>query len=89
MQEQVLFSDYFLLCSGTSNRQLKAMITGLRDEAKQVAGEIAQNVEGNPDDGWMCLDFGHIVVHVFDPRSREYYNLEELWQDARVVVKIA
>ena len=89
MQEQILFADYFLLCNGESSRQLKALISGMREEAKAEAQEIALNVEGNPEDGWMCVDFGHVVVHCFDPMAREYYNLEELWQDARVVVKIA
>lgn len=89
MQDQVLFADYFLLCNGESNRQIQAMVNGLRNEAKQEAKEVAQSIEGHADDGWMCIDFGHVVVHVFSPESREYYNLEELWQDARIVVRIA
>ncbi len=89
MQEQILFADYFLLCNGESSRQLNALASGLRQEAKEKADEIAQRVEGDPEDGWLCVDFGPVVVHIFDPKSREYYNLEELWQDARTVVKIA
>lgn len=89
MQEQVLFADYFLMCNGESNRQIRALINGIREDAKQQGGEVVQNVEGHDEDGWMCIDFGHVVVHVFDPSSREYYNLEELWQDARVVMRIA
>jgi ribosome-associated protein len=88
MQEQVIFSDYFLLCNGQSNRQIKALVNGMLEEAKQKAREIALSVEGNEDDGWMLIDFGAVVVHIFDPEKREYYDLEELWQDARVVLRM-
>ena len=89
MQDQVLFADYFLLCNGESNRQIRALVNGISDEAKQEAKERPVHIEGNPDDGWMCVDYGHTVVHVFAPDSREFYNLEELWQEARVVMRIA
>ena len=89
MQDQVIFSDYFLLCNGESNRQIQAIIGGIRDEAKAEAQQIPLGIEGHSEDGWMCIDYGDVVVHVFEPTSREFYNLEELWQDARVVVRIA
>lgn len=88
MQEQVIFADYFLLCNGQSNRQIKALVNAMLEDAKQEAREIALSVEGDADDGWMLIDFGAIVVHIFDPEKREYYDLEELWQDARVVLRI-
>ncbi len=88
MQEQVIFADYFLLCNGQSNRQIKALVSAMLDEAKQKAREIALSIEGSEDDGWMLIDFGAIVIHVFDSEKREYYDLEELWQDARVVLRM-
>lgn len=88
MQEQVIFADYFLLCNGQSNRQIKAIVNAMLDDAKQEAREIALSVEGDADDGWMLIDFGAIVVHVFAPDKREYYDLEELWQDARIVLRM-
>lgn len=88
MQDQVIFADYFLLCSGESNRQIQAIVSGMLDEAKREVREIPRSVEGNADDGWMLVDYGAVVVHIFDEERREYYDLEELWQDARVVLRM-
>lgn len=44
--------------------------------------------EGNPDSGWVLLDFGDLIVHIFSPEKRVYYNLEELWQDGHVVLRM-
>ena len=88
VQEQVIFADYFLICSGESSRQIRALVDGISKEAKQEAREIPMSIEGNSQDGWMMIDYGYVVVHVFSPESREYYNLEELWQDARVVLRL-
>ena len=88
VQEQVIFADYFLICSGDSSRQIRALVDGISKEAKQEAREIPMSIEGNSQDGWMMIDYGYVVVHVFSPESRAYYNLEELWQDARVVLRL-
>ncbi|MGB1251376.1 MAG: ribosome silencing factor [Candidatus Promineifilaceae bacterium] len=88
VQDQVIFSDYFLICSGDSSRQIKALVDGIAKEAKREASEIPMSIEGDSQDGWMMLDYGYVVVHIFSPESREYYNLEELWQDARVVLRL-
>ena len=88
VQDQVIFADYFLMCSADSSRQIKALVDGIAKEAKQEAREIPMSIEGKPDDSWMMLDYGYVVVHIFAPESREFYNLEELWQDARVVLRL-
>ena len=88
MKEHSLFADYFLLCSAESDRQIKAIVNTIKEDAKQVAGEIPIGVEGKPEEGWVLVDYGHVVCHVFLPERREYYDLEELWHEARVVIKM-
>lgn len=87
MQEQVIFADYFLLVNADSDPQMRAIIKNMIDEARLVK-ERPISVEGSELSGWHLLDFGAVVVHVFSPEQRDYYNLEELWQDARVVLRM-
>lgn len=86
--EQCIFADYFLLCNGESDRQIKALSNGIVDEVKQATRSVPMGVEGKAEDGWVLLDYGHIIVHIFSPDQREYYNLEELWDGARVVLRV-
>lgn len=88
VQDQIIFADYFLLCNGESDRQLKALVNGIVEDAKAEARQSPLGIEGSPDDGWMLVDFGDVIVHVFAPDKRDYYNLEELWRDARVVLRM-
>jgi ribosome-associated protein len=87
---QTLITDYFVLCSGTSERQIKAIVEGIRESIKKDYNKIPQNVEGESLSGWVLMDYGDIVVHVFSPESRAYYDLEGFWleRDAVVLVKI-
>jgi ribosome-associated protein len=87
---QTLIADYFVLCSGTSERQIKAIIDGIRETIKKDYNKIPQNVEGESISGWMLMDYGDVVVHVFSPESRVYYDLEGFWlgREAAVLVKI-
>ena len=81
------FADYFVICSAESNRQMQAVC----DEIESVLGKEGINVyrrEGNLDSGWMLLDFGEVIVHVFAPSQREYYELERLWSKGTPVVRI-
>jgi ribosome-associated protein len=88
LREQAIFADYFLICSGENERQIRALAEGLRTEAKNEAGIIAKNLEGVPEAGWILVDFDDLVVHVFDPEKRHYYDLEDLWSDAHVVLRM-
>lgn len=87
VKEQITFADYFLLVNGESSPQIKAIVDNVVSEARPLK-ERPKHVEGNPVDGWVLVDFGHVVVHVFAPDKREYYNLEELWQDARIILRM-
>lgn len=87
MQGISLLADYFVICSAESTPQFKAILDEVEKQAK-AAGGRSLRTEGQPDSGWVLLDFGSVVVHVFDPELRAYYNLEELWKEARLVVRI-
>lgn len=88
MHDQCIFADYFLLGSGENDRQIKAIADNILAEAREKADERARHVEGTEHDGWLLIDFGHVVVHVFSPERRDYYNLEELWHNARVILRM-
>ncbi len=81
------FTDYFVLCNGESERQLKAICDEI-DEVLSVEKISPRRHQGRVDSGWIILDLGDIVVHIFTPEQREYYALEEMWSNATTVVKI-
>ena len=81
------FADYFVLCTGTSERQLKA-ITDAIDQAAHKLGVLAAHVEGKADTGWILIDLGDLIVHVFSPSQRRFYDLEGLWKESPVLLRI-
>ena len=87
MRQITLLADYYVLCDGTSKRQMDAITEGLL-EALKKEGTHAAVVEGTPESGWMLIDFGSVIVHVFSPEKRAYYQLEDLWKEAPVVVRM-
>ena len=76
--------DYFLICSGTSEPQVKAIAEAVEDQLR-AAGAKPWHIEGREFRRWVLLDFVDVVVHVFHEKTREYYLLERLWGDARRV----
>ena len=78
--ELSIVADYFVIASGTSNTHVKALADEVEYEMSQRGIEPA-HIEGRAT-GWILLDYGSVVVHVFTGESREYYNLERLWSDA-------
>lgn len=87
VQSVSLLADQFIICTGDTERQVKAIVDEIVERA-QAAGFKPQHVEGSPGSGWMVLDYGTLIVHVFLPSQRDYYGLEELWSDAALVVRI-
>ena len=87
VSEVTILADYFCLCSANSERQLKAL-TG--DLSKQLKAEVGRplNIEGEPESGWVLVDYGDVVVHMFMPAVRKYYALEDLWKGAQTIVHI-
>jgi ribosome-associated protein len=83
-----ILADYFVISSVTSERQAKAVIEDIKQEVKQAFDVRALNVEGQPSSGWVLMDYGAVIVHLFTPEMRAYYDLEGLWRDGRVVLRM-
>lgn len=84
LREVASVADYFLICSGSSERQVEAIAEAV-EEAVDGHGVRPWHVEGRESRRWVLLDYVDFVVHVFHERTREYYLLERLWGDARKV----
>jgi ribosome-associated protein len=82
-----LLADYFVICSGASERQVKAIVNEITEKTKEE-GVRPLHIEGNSSSGWVLVDYGGVIVHVFAPAVRGYYQLEKLWSDALVVVRM-
>ncbi|MBI4283084.1 MAG: ribosome silencing factor [Chloroflexi bacterium] len=81
------FADYFVICSGESERQIKTIYEEIQHALKKE-GVLPYHREGTLDSGWLLLDFGDVIVHIFAPFEREYYQLGELWSEAIPLVRI-
>lgn len=79
-----LLADYFVIMNGNSERQVQAIVEGIEDTV-MAAGGNQPRIEGQKGSRWLLMDFNDIVVHVFVPEEREFYNLEKLWSDAPLV----
>lgn len=75
---------YFIICHGSSSTQVSSIAQSVEKTVKEETGENVWHVEGYKNSIWVLLDFGEIVVHVFHEDAREFYNLEELWADAKL-----
>jgi ribosome-associated protein len=84
LQKVASFTGYFLICSGTSNRQVQA-ISNAVEEALIKRGKRPLHIEGYSSAEWILLDYGDFIVHVFGHASRKFYDLERLWRDAHRV----
>jgi ribosome-associated protein len=84
-----LITDYFVVGTAESERQLHAAADAVVDQAREQASVRPNHVEGGADSGWVLVDFGDVVVHVFDPARREYYAIERLWDGAQLVARMA
>jgi ribosome-associated protein len=81
------FADYFVICSGDSNRQLKAIVDAISQDIKKEHIKLLHE-EGTPETGWILLDFGDVIVHVFSSMERDYYQLDQFWEKATTKLRI-
>jgi ribosome-associated protein len=75
-------TDYFIICDAQSSTQVNAIKGSIEEETKKQLGEKPWHIEGTQNGEWVLLDYVNVVVHVFDPETRDFFNLEGLWADA-------
>lgn len=83
--EKTVIADYFVIAGGTSSTQVKALADEVEYQIGVNDGIKPENVEGRGTGGWILLDYENVLVHVFDPKMREFYNLEKLWAECEEV----
>ncbi len=76
------YTDYFVICTGASERQVKAIHDGIHLGLKDAHGLLPRRVEGLGESSWVLMDYLDVVVHVFTPQTRSFYRLEQLWGEA-------
>lgn len=82
------FTDYFVIATGASERTLKALSDEVRLRMKNEFDNALGRQEGDPSSGWLLIDFGDVIVHLFSKDMRRYYQLEDLWNSGRVLVRV-
>lgn len=87
IRAQSSIADYFVICSADNDRQLKAILEHIDEKVKAAYG-LDPRIEGLTESGWVLLDYGDIVVHVFNAAQRDYYRLDRLWSKAPPVVVV-
>ena len=90
IHEHSSFADYFVICSGTSDRMLQALADAVMDLVRKEYKEykIRGRIEGRAENGWVLVDFGDVILHIFSPERREYYQLEELWSQGKILLRL-
>jgi ribosome-associated protein len=87
VQGRCSFADYFVICSASSDRMLRALKETVV-ETGHKEHRMAARIEGRAEHGWVLIDLGSVIVHILAPDRREYYNLEGFWKESKVVVHI-
>lgn len=81
-----VMADYFIICSANSSAQMEAIVDNVGEElAKEKV--YCRKTEGNRNSGWILMDYGDIVVHVFMREDRDFYNLERIWRDGKLITE--
>jgi len=76
--------DYFIICSGSSNTQVKAISGSIQKNVSKNLKDKPWHIEGEVNSEWVLMDYVNVVVHVFQKQIREYYDIESLWGDAKI-----
>ncbi len=84
IQEKASFADYFVICSGTSERQIHTLVDEM-EEAFAREGLFVKSVEGRHGSGWILMDFGDVIVNLFTKEMREKYSIEKIWGDCEFI----
>lgn len=87
IKDVAIFTDYFIICSATSDRMIRALIKTAEDTMNS-AFKVKCKVTGSPSNGWVVADFNDIVLHIFSAKQRDYYQLEDLWSNGKVLLQV-
>jgi ribosome-associated protein len=82
------FTDYFVLCTGTSERSIKALTEDVRKVVRDVHSMRDRGTEGDASSGWVLIDYGDVILHIFSRSMRAYYQLDELWQEGKILIRV-
>ena len=84
IREVTVIADYFLIADGSNPNQVQAMVDNV-EEVMGKAGYECRQIEGNGSGGWVLMDYGDIIVHIFDMENRLFYDLERIWRDGKEI----
>jgi len=87
LKDIVSFTDYFVICTGTSDRMINALADAAIEDILTKHKKKGKK-QGLARDGWVIVDYGDIVVHLFSPDQRGFYDLEELWKDGKILLRL-
>jgi len=87
VREKCSFADFFVICSGESARQLRSIGDDIEATLKKE-GVLPHHREGSVESGWFLLDYSDVIIHIFGAEERDYYKLEDLWSEAKVLLRI-
>ena len=87
LEKIAMFTSFFVICSGTSDRMLDALSDGVIEKVREKYA-IKGISQGQAASGWVVVDFGSVIVHCFAPETREFYRLEELWHEGKVLLRL-
>lgn len=87
IHEVAFFAEFFVICTATSDRMLQALAAAAQEQVKKNHDLIGR-VEGSSNYGWVLVDFGDVILHLFSPQRRDYYRLEELWGKGKILLHL-
>ncbi len=88
LRPDAIIADFFVICTGNSDRQIKAVADGVREAIKTKYSRLPKSVEGESHSGWVLMDYGDVLVHIFTEEQREFYDLEGFWSQANILLNI-
>jgi ribosome-associated protein len=87
LEKVAMFTSYFVISSGTSDRMLDALADGVVEKVREIYG-IKGKPQGQAASGWVLVDFGSVIVHCFAPETRDFYKLEDLWREGKILLRL-